>query len=88
MSFEDEVAQAAQRALYAAYQAVESSAISRVNWEADFLDTSGKSGTMNVEFTNGHGYAYPGVPVDVFEEFLASSSKGRFLNQVIKPQYG
>lgn len=77
----------AKIATYAMWQSVDSTAIKQANWEIDFLGSS-QSGTMNVQFHNGYEYAYPNVPMTVFEEFLSSSSKGRFLNQVIKPSYG
>lgn len=68
-----------KRSQYINWMSVDSSCVRSARWEAD---------TMYVEFTNGYDYAYPGVPIDVFEEFLSSGSKGRFLNAVIKPNYG
>lgn len=67
-----------QEAIYAMWMSVDSSAISEVRWQDSI---------MFVRFTNGYEYAYPGVPVSVFEEFLNAPSKGKFLNAVIKPNY-
>lgn len=73
---EEEIAKAAS---YAMWQGVSSSAISAVRWDPS---------AMEVRFTNGYEYAYPGVPMEVFEDFLSSGSKGRFLNTILKPNYG
>lgn len=43
-----------------------------------------KNGTLVVEFRSGKFYAYEDVPVDVFDSFKASASKGQFLNSQIK----
>lgn len=73
---EDQMAKLAQ---YAMWQPVSSSAISAVRWDPS---------AMEVRFQNGYEYAYPGVPMEVFEDFLGASSKGRYLNANIKPSYG
>lgn len=65
-------------AQYAMWQSVTSTCVSAVRWVEE---------TMEVRFTDGRFYAYVGVPVSVFEEFLASGSKGGFLNGTIKPNY-
>lgn len=39
---------------------------------------------LEVEFTNGNIYQYSGVPLDVYEGLMASTSKGRYLNENIK----
>ena len=72
------IEETAKIAQYAMWQPVSSSAISAVRWDPL---------VMEVRFTNGYEYAYPAVPMEVFEDFLASSSKGRYFNSVIKP-YG
>jgi len=46
------------------------------------------SKTLEVEYNNGEVYQYDGVPQDRYEELMAATSKGRFLNAVIKPYYG
>lgn len=43
--------------------------------------------TLEVEFHRGGIYQYYGVPTDVYDALLASSSKGRFFNSEIKDRY-
>jgi len=43
---------------------------------------------LYVQFRNGAAYAYRDVPRGVFEQFLDAPSKGRFLHEVIRPEYG
>lgn len=43
---------------------------------------------LQVDFLNGAKYRYFDVPSQIFEDFLDAPSKGRFLNNVIKSQYG
>ena len=59
---------------------VESSAISSIGYEA-------RSKTLEVEFQSGSVYDYREVPRDVYESFLASSSKGRFFARRIRNLY-
>lgn len=40
-----------------------------------------------VEFLDSGLYAYGGVSLPVFREFQAASSKGSFVNQILKPGY-
>jgi hypothetical protein len=42
---------------------------------------------FEIRFKNGREYTYMGLPKGVYEEFMASDSKGRFYNSVIKPVY-
>jgi hypothetical protein len=42
---------------------------------------------LEIEFLNGSVYQYFNVTEDVWEQLMASSSKGSFLNQQIKPFY-
>ena len=42
---------------------------------------------LQVDFLTGRRYRYHDVPSQVFDGFLAASSKGRFLNNFIKPEY-
>ena len=46
-----------------------------------------KSSTLYVTFKPMSDYSYSGVDKDVFEEFLASESKGKFFHQYIKNNY-
>lgn len=42
---------------------------------------------LEIEFRNGSRYRYFAVPSLVFERFLASSSKGTFMNTCIRNRY-
>lgn len=60
---------------------VNSSAISHV----DYNDAKQE---MYITFIKSHKtYTYFGVPRDIYEAFLAASSKGRFFDHHIKDQY-
>ncbi|WP_207510370.1 KTSC domain-containing protein [Longitalea luteola] len=43
--------------------------------------------SLEVEFHNGTVYQYFDVPEQIWEAFKASSSKGQFLNDIIKGQF-
>ena len=43
---------------------------------------------LQVDFLTGRRYRYNNVPSQVFDSFLAASSKGRYLNSVIKSEFG
>ena len=43
---------------------------------------------LQVDFSNRKRYRYQDVPSQVFDSFLAAPSKGRFLNSVIKSEFG
>jgi hypothetical protein len=43
---------------------------------------------LQVDFSNRKRYRYLDVPSQVFDSFLAAPSKGRFLNSVIKSEFG
>lgn len=43
---------------------------------------------LYIEFRSGPVYAWQDVPQGVFEQLLDASSKGRFLYDVIRPEYG
>jgi hypothetical protein len=45
---------------------------------------STESSTLEVEFLNGSVYQYFGVPKDVFDSLMNSSSKGSFLDHNVK----
>jgi len=57
---------------------VNSSAISRIEWS---------SGTLSIWFRESGRYDYYGVPENVYQAFLTSSSKGGFFNDHIKDCY-
>lgn len=45
------------------------------------------SETLEVEFRNGGVYQYYNVPQAVYEQFMASDSKGKFLHVNVKNSY-
>ncbi len=55
----------------------ESAAIEAVAWEEDVLFVAFKKAT----------YAYIGVSLDLYQEFLVAPSAGNFLNAVIKGHF-
>ena len=59
---------------------VESSNIEAVGYDADKQE-------LRVRFTGGATYIYREVPKDIFDQFMAAPSKGRYLATVIKPGY-
>lgn len=57
---------------------VDSSAIARIGYDVEAKEAY-------VEFRESGGvYAYSGVPLEVFADFVRADSKGTFLNEVIK----
>ncbi len=51
------------------------------------LDYDYKSKDLYVTYTTGSKYRYSSVPQDVYMGFATASSKGYFVNNVIKPGY-
>ena len=45
------------------------------------------SQTLEVEFTNGTIYQYYNVSLGIYEQLMAASSKGQFLNTYIRNAY-
>ena len=45
------------------------------------------SQTLEVEFHNGGIYHYYGVPVSIYQGFMAAGSKGTYLHNHIKDRY-
>lgn len=43
--------------------------------------------TLEVEFLSGWVYQYYGVPENLYQQIMQTSSKGQFLNQYIKNAY-
>jgi hypothetical protein len=60
--------------------AVSSSTIRSVAYDAD-------SGVLEIEFGSGAVYQYSGVPQEEFDCFMASDSKGKYLNANIAKRY-
>ena len=59
--------------------------VSSSNIESIGYDES--SCTLEIEFNNGSVYQYFDVPTVVYEEFIASDSKGGYLAKNIKGRY-
>ena len=59
---------------------VDSSNIEAIRYDADNQE-------LHVQFLSGGSYCYHGVPEEIFNELLEASSKGSFLNRVIKGTY-
>ena len=64
------------------YVPVNSSNVSEVGF-----DSEASEWTLGVKFMNGSEYHYRDVPIDVYNSFLNSDSKGKFLHYEIKPNY-
>lgn len=62
--------------------------IERIKVESSNIESIGyeeETKILIVEFKSGSAYSYAGVPSIVFKKMLESDSKGRFLNNNIKP---
>jgi hypothetical protein len=59
---------------------VDSSNIEAIGYDGDNLE-------LWVQFLNGRTYVYDSVPAHVFDELMASPSKGSYFNRIIKPGY-
>jgi hypothetical protein len=46
-----------------------------------------QASSLYVEFVGGDTYVYSLVPRSTFERLMAASSKGTFVNKVVKPRY-
>jgi hypothetical protein len=55
---------------------VASSRISEMGYDAE-------TATVYVRFTDGRSWCYMNVPQDVWDQFVASSSKGRFIQETL-----
>lgn len=58
----------------------ESSNVEEIGYDADAEE-------VWVRFKGSGFYVYSGVPAVVWEDFRAASSKGGFVNEVLKPSY-
>lgn len=80
-------------------QAVESRHIKSVGWaprggelvadiaELTLAQVSNLSGTLEVEFVDGHVYRYEGVPWVKFKAMLVAASKGGYFARYVKGQH-
>ena len=58
--------------------------ISSVVREIEYEDLTA---ALDITFSSGKTYTYYLVPRDVYERFVAASSKGEFFNEQIKNRY-
>jgi len=59
---------------------VSSSNLASIGYDAESL-------ILEVEFNNGRVYQYFEVPQGIYDELMSSSSKGSYMNSVIKKQF-
>jgi hypothetical protein len=62
---------------------IKSSMFSAINYNPD----TAESGTMELTFKNGTVYRYANVPPEVYAEFMASESLGKFFAAMIRNVY-
>ena len=46
-----------------------------------------KNNILSVKYRGGDAYDYFGVPESVYRDYKEATSKGRFINFVVKPNY-
>ena len=46
-----------------------------------------ENGIMEVTYHSGKTYAHPGVPPELYQQFLAAKSKGAFFGRHIRAQF-
>jgi hypothetical protein len=61
-------------------QPVESSAVVSIGYDPDLQ-------ILEIEYTGGRVYRYPGVPLEEYEALMNADSIGTYVNQVIKTKY-
>lgn len=61
-------------------QYVDSSNVDQIGYDEEQME-------LHVVFRDASHYVYQAVPLDLFEQLLASPSKGSFLNREIKNVY-
>ena len=60
---------------------VDSSNIAAIGYDDDELYE------LFVQYKNGMTYKYKEVPTNIYESFLKAESKGKFMNEEVKPFY-
>lgn len=59
-----------------------------VSFQSTAIARSGYAdGALFIKFVSGEWYKYVGVPESLYSQLLAAPSKGKFVNQRIKPFY-
>ena len=61
-------------------QAVESSAVVSIGYDAE-------QRILEIEYTGGRVYRYPGVPPEEYEALMGAESIGTFVNKEVRAKY-
>ena len=59
---------------------VDSSNIAAIGYDCELSE-------LFVQYKNGMTYKYKEVPTNIYESFLKAESKGKFMNEEVKPFY-
>ena len=59
---------------------VDSSNIAAIGYDHELSE-------LFVQYKNGMTYKYKEVPTNIYESFLKAKSKGKFMNEEVKPFY-
>ena len=59
---------------------VDSSNIAAIGYDRELSE-------LFVQYKNGMTYKYKEVPANIYERFLKAESKGKFMNEEVKPFY-
>ena len=59
---------------------VDSSNIAAIGYDHELSE-------LFVQYKNGMTYKYKEVPTNIYERFLKAESKGKFMNEEVKPFY-
>ena len=58
--------------------------IAKLDWESEGMATFG---VLTVTMHNGKRYAYKGVPLPIYLDFVAADSAGRYFGQYVKGKF-
>jgi hypothetical protein len=53
----------------------------------EWIEYDASARTLEIAFESGGVYRYLDVPAAICERFRAAESKGRFVNELVKPRY-
>jgi hypothetical protein len=53
----------------------------------EWIEYDASARTLEIAFESGSVYRYLDVPVAIFDGLRAAESKGRFVNEIVKPGY-
>lgn len=69
------------------YEVKDSSTIAGYDWKGKGKAWATATGNLVIKFKNGGLYEYADVDGQTVKDFAEAASKGRFLTEVIKPNY-